>query len=62
MPHYFTKPKAWIADPLTEDDYPMSHIPTVSDHEATDTGLVDEHGNTIWRAPEPMGFRIREGE
>ena len=57
MPHYFTTPrKAWIADPFTEDDRPMTHVPTVSDHEATDTGLIDEHGNTIWRAPRAMGF------
>lgn len=40
----------------------MDHVPTVSDHEATNTGLVDEHGNTIWRAPEPMGFRWEREE
>lgn len=57
---YFTK--AWIADPLTEEDRPMDHIPTVSDHTAMNTGLVDEHGNTIWRAPEPMGFRWEREE
>lgn len=42
----------------------MRHIPTVCDHEAVNTGLLDEHGNTIWRDPEPMGFRMdyRAGE
>ena len=31
-------------------------IPTVSDHVATDTGLVDRNGDPIMRAPNPMGF------
>ncbi|KQM18371.1 hypothetical protein [Novosphingobium sp. Leaf2] len=57
MSRYFTKPrpiKAWIADEVWDE--PMTHMPTVSDHEATDTGLLDSDGNTIWRAPNPIGF------
>lgn len=42
-----------------DDYYPTRNswfIPTVSDHEGTDTGLVDQNGNAIMRAPRPMGF------
>lgn len=61
MSRYFTAPKrtrSWIADEVWDE--PVRNIPTVSDHEATDTGLLDADGNTIWRAPEPMGFHIPE--
>lgn len=34
----------------------MNHVPTVCDHEAVDTGLIDQDGNMILRAPNPMGF------
>lgn len=37
------------------------HIPAASDHEAADTGLLDADGNSIMRAPNPMGF-VWEGE
>ena len=30
--------------------------PTVADHEAADTGLVDQNGDPIMRAPNAMGF------
>lgn len=50
--------------PRSEDDWwPTGnswHIPTVCDHHATNTGLLDADGNTIWRAPEPMGFQWRD--
>ena len=32
------------------------HIPAVPDHEAADTGLLDVNGDSIMRAPNPMGF------
>lgn len=54
---YFTRrAKAWVAG---EDAYPVdiaTSIPTVCDHEATDTGLIDASGDAIMRAPNPMGF------
>lgn len=37
-------------------EYIQDHIPTVSDHEAVDTGLIDVNGGSIMRAPYPMGF------
>ena len=54
MPRYFTRPKAYD-DWYSSDISPPSNF-TVSDHEPTDTGLLDEHGDTIWRAANPMGF------
>lgn len=34
----------------------MAHIPTVPDHEATYTGLLNADGDRIMRAPRPIGF------
>lgn len=55
MPRYFTK------RPRADDEYwePMSPLLTsieVCDHEATDTGLLDADGSSIFRAPNPIGF------
>jgi len=36
--------------------YIHDHMPYVSDHVPTDTGLLDRDGNAIMRAPRPMGF------
>ncbi len=56
MPRYFPRPaRAWIEDE-TWDAEPQAHIPTVSDHKATDTGLCDVNGDAIMRAPNPLGF------
>lgn len=55
MARYFSKPRAeadcdhWTLDRLEP-------VPTVSDHEATDTGLLDLNGEAIMRAPNPIGF------
>lgn len=56
MARYFAKPKAWVADDIYEDDYAETAPVQVCDHEATDTGLLDADGNSIWRAPNPIGF------
>jgi len=58
MARYFTKR---ACPPRADDDgyYPVGnswHVPTVSDHEATDTGLLDANGDPIMRAPNPIGF------
>ena len=57
MARYFTT-KASKAAVFSDEIYsgPMLNTVTVSDHEATDTGLLDADGDTIWRAPNPMGF------
>lgn len=57
MSRYFSKrPRAegWCGDDIYEGD----HCPelTVDEHVAVDTGLLDADGNSIWRAPNPLGF------
>lgn len=37
-------------------DAPLVPSISVSDHQAADTGLVDVRGNSIMRAPNPIGF------
>lgn len=44
MPRYFTaprRPRGWIADDIYDE--PIRHVPTVCDHEARNTGLVDQN-------------------
>lgn len=58
MPRYFVQRRRPRAD-WDDDDWPeppLNHIPIVCDHEAVDTGLVNENGDPIMRAPNPMGF------
>lgn len=65
MSRYFVQPRRQPPARSSDDDWvPIGnvwHIPAVPDHEATDTGLLDAHGNPIMRAPNPMGFG-RDGE
>lgn len=57
MTRYFTRPRTlYVADEPDWDSPAQSHLPTVSDHTATDTGLLDEHGDAIMRAPNPIGY------
>jgi len=56
MSRYFTRPRAWIEDDGAWESGAQSHVPTVSDHQATDTGLLDANGDAIMRAPNPCGF------
>lgn len=59
MARYFTKASRKSYD--DNDDYcyrePVAElVPSVCDHEATDTGLVTASGDAIWRGPNPVGF------
>lgn len=62
MSRYFSQPQAirpradWI-----DECNPLLPSLTVSDSVAIDTGLLDAHGDSIMRAPNPMGFG-RDGE
>jgi hypothetical protein len=58
MARYFTAPRATKALWVEDDVFVSPLVPslTVDDHEATDTGLLDQHGHSIMRAPYPMGF------
>lgn len=63
MPRYFSaRPTRsfWVEDEVYSG--PMDNgPPQVCDHVATDTGLLDANGDTIWRAPDPIGFQFDEG-
>lgn len=58
MSRYFTRPKSArpTAAPEGDCDDPLLPSLNVSDHEAVDTGLFDQRGDTIWRGPNEMGF------
>lgn len=56
MTRYFTWASGWVEDETySPDTGPLPTI-TVPEHEATDTGLLTANGDSIWRAPNPMGF------
>jgi hypothetical protein len=46
------KPTAVWAD----EDSPLIMSVTVCDHDAVDTGLIDERRDPIMRVPNPIGF------
>jgi hypothetical protein len=57
---YFTRPRA-APDGHCND--PLLPSLNVSDHVASNTGLVDHRGDPIMRAPRPVGFHNpRSGE
>lgn len=56
MPRYFTRAKRPRAGDDWSNDIPRPSSLDVPDHVPTDTGLLDKHGDTIWRGPNPMGF------
>lgn len=64
MPRYFTqasRPRAfYVEDEHYLPDLRHDPLPEVSDHVATDTGLLNMRGETIWRAPNPIGFGRRD--
>lgn len=61
MPRYFTRPRSslWVEDTVPREGR-VPDTPNVPEHVATDTGLLDANGSTIWRAPPPIGFRFEE--
>jgi hypothetical protein len=62
MACYFSRPKAQRprADWL-DDERPLVPNIDVPEHVEAFTGLLDSHGEEIWRAPRPVGFgRDRE--
>lgn len=58
MARYFSRPKmlGYVEDEYCSPDAGVLNMPTVNSHEAIDTGLLDSHGDKIWRAPNAMGF------
>lgn len=65
MARYFTRPRAgkpvYVETPLWDDVEPQRLQLSVDDHEPAFTGLLDDKGEEIWRAPNPMGFG-RDGD
>lgn len=62
MSRYFARPRQMVRPTASwDDDVPMLPCLTADDHQAVETGLVDERGDPIWRAPFPIGFG-RDGE
>ena len=58
MNRYFTKrpsARGYVEDFLYDDPI-RADAPSVPEHVATDTGLLDMHGDAIMRAPNPIGF------
>jgi hypothetical protein len=65
MPRYVVRtnrPRSlWVEDDHDMPDLRSDPLPMVSEHVAVNSGLLDQHGNTIWREPDPIGFRIGDG-
>lgn len=65
MPRYFTRraPRSslWVEDDVYREGR-VPDTPQVPEHVAVDTGLLDATGDTIWRAPPPMGFRFEDDD
>lgn len=55
---YFTRPHValWVEDEYCAPSPGHINAPLVPEHIATDTGLVDVNGDSIMRAPNPVGF------
>ncbi len=51
---------AWVPHDWGSDDVLHQPIPTVCDHNAIETGLLDSNGDMIMRAPRPIGFKRDE--
>lgn len=61
MSRYFIQRAArsfWTGDDVFVSA--QNYIPTVPDHEAIDTGLIDLDGNAIVRVPLAIGFGRRD--
>lgn len=58
MARYFTRAHRVRSegDDFWSNDIARPSTLEVCDHEATETGLLDKHGDPIWRAPNPIGF------
>lgn len=60
MPRYAAR-ALWVEDEHFMPDMRSDPLPDVIERGPSDTGLVDQHGLTIMRLPEPIGFGRREG-
>lgn len=59
MPRYVTRPvRAFYVEDDTYRDPINWGPPSVPEHIATETGILDHRGDMIWRTPDPIGFRF----
>lgn len=59
MPRYYSRKKkvsSWVEDEDAWGETTPVGVPSVCEHEATYTGLLDTKGDCIMRAPNPVGF------
>ena len=59
---YIAKPRQWWSHELEEEMAAPTTITIVeADHEPQETGLLDSHGNPLYRVPKrrPIGFRLK---
>ena len=58
MSRYFIRPRSLerVQDEFWDDEAPLLPNVSVADHEATDTGILDAHGDPIWGSPNPIGY------
>lgn len=58
MPRYFSAPRGsgWVEDEHYSPEPGRISELSVPEHVAADTGLLDANGDSIMRAPNPMGF------
>jgi len=56
MSRYFSRGTKPVRSDWLDDERPLIPTIDVPEHEAVETGLLDEHGNAIMRAPNPIGF------
>ncbi|EJU14942.1 hypothetical protein LH128_01162 [Sphingomonas sp. LH128] len=59
MPRYVSRPHDAAADDWWEGQR-LEPVPVVDVQEPVRTGLLDPHGNEIWRMPRPIGFGCDE--
>lgn len=57
MARYVARSKA-VADCDWWDAGRLYDTVEVTESEPTDTGLLDNHGNSIWRMNDPIGFQF----
>lgn len=62
MARYFTQKPGSRAFFVEDEHYarPQDHIPSVCEHEPTDTGLLDANGDKIMKQPRAIGFGRRD--
>ena len=62
MARYFSKPRNIEEPEWDYEDDPLIPDIQVDEFVAVDTGLIDASGNSIWRAPNEIGYHAEIDE